>query len=135
MRLALLCSAACTSRLKRMIPSLFFAYVRYRTDSALPNFYKRNQGNSDRASIALALLSLQRHAASTEDTSITQPDAIPAEQATHFAHQALKALGFVNLGSLFKRSHAQPPLSRQACPALRSKSALTCQGPAIFRFR
>jgi hypothetical protein len=39
---------------------VFFSYVRYRTDFALPNFYKRNQGNSDRVSIAIALTSLQR---------------------------------------------------------------------------
>ena len=43
---------------------------------------------------------------------MTQPAAIPAQKATDFAHQALKALGFINLDPLLKRSHAlQSPLT------------------------
>lgn len=135
MRLALLCNTTCASHLKRPIWRLsdfpiprkhhrlqtifyFFGYVRYQTDFALPNFYKRSQGNSDQASTAIALTSLHRHAANTGEASMTQPDAIPAKKVTHFPHQAPKTPGVVNLEPLFKRSHAQPPLLTTGLPGV-----------------
>jgi hypothetical protein len=84
----------------------------------LPNFYNRSQGNSGRASTASALASLQRYAASTKEASMTQPAAIPDKKVTHFAHQALKTPGIVNLESLFKRSHAPLPLLPTGLPGL-----------------
>lgn len=105
-----------------------FSYVRYQTDFALANFYKWTQGNSDRASIALALTSLQRHAASTGEASMTQPDAIPAKKVTHFPHQAPKTPGFVNLEPLFKRSHAQPPLLMTGLPGLVAEVSTSLSG-------
>jgi len=49
---------------------------------------------------------------------MTQTAAIPAKKVTHFAHQAFKALGFVNLESLFKRPHAPLHLLPTGLPGL-----------------
>jgi len=59
---------------------------------------------------------------------MTQADAIPAKKVTHFAHQALKAPGVVNLESLFKRSHALRPLLPTGLPGLAAEVSTDLPG-------
>lgn len=79
----------------------------YRPQS--PKLLYLGQGNSVPSLGRIsALPSLQRHAARTEDASMTRTVAIPAKKEQSFAHKALKALGFVNLKLFFKHPHSAP---------------------------